>query len=216
RMMIYLDRPLERIAYVEAKGFLTEGPDSELDSSCEPARLYDASCPPWQAQPGLCTPQTCERNPDRSPVAPCVCGQRASYNIGQIGRSNRDEYNEPWGNYFIDGFKADCWKDTEDPPFPTQEWFCLSWEVNPREQRARFYMNDVEIEGLRFGLEDDGTGELVSTDPRFSGCLGGRETIAALPELDTLRIGANPSKEQPAHTIWIDDIVVDDAPVSCR
>lgn len=215
RMMVFLEQPLERVQFLEAKGFLREGPDRDGDASCDPPRVYDADCPPWEARTGTCTAASCERN-DGIPQGSCVCGNRANYNVGQIGRAGRDEFNQPWANYFIDGFKADCWKDTTDPAFPVREWFCLSWEIDSDSQIARFYRDEEELIGLRFGLEEDGQGGLRSIEPRFSGCLNDREPVATIPYIDTLRLGANPVKTQPGSRIWVDDLIVDDAPVRCR
>lgn len=215
RMMVYLDQPLERVQFVEAKGFLREGPDRDGDLSCDPTKVYDFDCPPWEARTEVCIPTPCERD-GGVPQGSCVCGNRANYNVGQIGRAGRDEFNRPWANYFIDGFKADCWKDTDDPEFPVREWFCLSWEIDSDSQVARFYRDEQELIGLRFGLGDDGEGGLRSVEPRFTGCLNQREPIATIPYIDTLRLGANPVKTQPESRIWIDDIVVDNAPVRCR
>ncbi|MEM9192774.1 MAG: hypothetical protein AAGF12_26605 [Myxococcota bacterium] len=203
RMMVYMDKLLNRWSFVTATGF-APNPSLGTPDSCPPWEAYTESCPPWEQYARGCAPMTCRVQDDPN----CACENLANYNIGGVRDGNA------FGNYFVNGFRADCWKHTP-VIYPEREWFCFRFSIDRENDQGRFWINETEIEELRLGVEVQADGSTRDVRPEGDGCLGGRDASWVVPYFANIDVGFNPLKDQPANSVWIDDVVIDDEPVVC-
>ena len=99
---------------------------------------------------------------------------------------------------------------TNTPPapeyrLPKNQWACLRWHFDTRQNRLAFWLNDVAL-------------TQITVDQTGDGCV-------AQDELDIwrgpgdfrwLRVGVEQyHPDAGARTLFVDDITIDDKPVSC-
>ena len=136
------------------------------------------------------------------PASP-QAGNYASYIMSSLPRDGVNTYS------FVDGLDTgsgyqDCWAQgmTE---MPTDEWTCVAFEIDSLGRHLRMY-------------KDDGADPIVSVDETGQGCVAptpGDSTWWG-PVIDQLFVGGWSFHDMDAPLeLWIDDVIVDTAPVAC-
>jgi hypothetical protein len=112
----------------------------------------------------------------------------------------------PWG--------TDCWKqpdfDPATPPapeyrLPKNEWACLRWFFDARNNRLAFWLNDVPLHQIEINQTGDGC---MAQDQK--GVWHGPAAFEWL-HLGIEQYHANAA----AHTLFLDDLVIDTRPTAC-
>lgn len=114
----------------------------------------------------------------------------------------------PWG--------TDCWKQpafdpaSSQPPepeyrLPKNEWACLRWHFDARENRLAFWLNDVPLNQIEVQQTGDGC---LAQDQQ--GIWHGPEAFEWL-HLGIEQYHANAA----ARTLYVDDLAVDTRPTAC-
>ena len=132
-----------------------------------------------------------------------LAGNYAAYIMSSLPADGVNTYS------FVDGLSGgpsyqDCWAQG-DTPMPTGQWTCVSFEMDSLARRLRMY------------VDGDPT-PIVSVDDTGQGCVSpvAGDSLWYGPEIDELFVGTwsfHPM-EAPLE-VWIDDLVVDTAPVAC-
>lgn len=130
-----------------------------------------------------------------------VSGRYASYILSSLPRDGVNTYS------FVDGLGGgaeyqDCWFQGMEP-MPVGRWACVSFEMDSVARRLRMSL--------------DGT-EIVAVDDRGQGCVGSvpGDSLWYGPMIENLFVGAWSFHPMDAPLeVWIDDVVVDTAPVAC-
>lgn len=136
------------------------------------------------------------------PSAP-LAGNYASYIMSSLPSDGVNTFS------FVDGLAGgpdfqDCWA-RGDTPMPTGEWTCVSFEMDGLARRLRMYV-------------DGDPAPIVSVDDTGQGCVSPvpGDSLWYGPEIDTMFVGTWSFHPMDAPLeLWIDDLVVDTAPVAC-
>jgi hypothetical protein len=136
------------------------------------------------------------------PSAP-LAGSYASYIMSSLPSDGVNTYS------FVDGLAGgpdfqDCWARGETP-MPTGQWTCVSFEMDSLERRLRMYV-------------DGDPNPIVAVDDTGQGCVSpvAGDSLWYGPEIEDLFVGTwSFHPMQAPLEIWIDDLVVDTAPVAC-
>jgi hypothetical protein len=132
--------------------------------------------------------------------------RRATYLMSSLPRNGENTYS------FVYGLSADgpdpfqdCWNQSETP-MPSAGWQCVRFEMDSEQRRLRLYLgNDTMPE--------------VSVDETGQGCVGDvvpDDTPWYGPSVEEIYVGAWSFHPMDAPLdVWIDDLVVDFAPVPC-
>ncbi len=132
-----------------------------------------------------------------------LAGNYAAYIMSSLPSGGVDTYS------FVDGLSGgpsyqDCWA-RGDTPMPTGQWTCVSFEMDSLARRLRMY------------LDGDAT-PIVSVDDTGQGCVSPvpGDSLWYGPEIEELFVGTwSFHPMQAPLEVWIDDLVVDTAPVAC-
>ncbi|MCA9649262.1 MAG: hypothetical protein H6712_10935 [Myxococcales bacterium] len=136
------------------------------------------------------------------PSAP-IPGSSASYIMSSLPADGMNTYS------FVDGLSGgpdyqDCWA-RGDQPMPTGEWTCVSFEMDGLSRRLRMY------------LDGDPT-PVVAVDDTGQGCVAPvpGDSLWYGPLIERMFVGTWSFHPMDAPLeVWIDDLVVDTAPVAC-
>lgn len=136
------------------------------------------------------------------PSAP-LAGNYSSYIMSSLPSDGVNTYS------FVDGLSGgpayqDCWA-RGDTPMPTGEWTCVSFEMDSLARRLRMYVGGDAA-------------PIVSVDDTGQGCVSpvAGDSLWYGPEIDTMFVGTWSFHPMDAPLeLWIDDLVVDTAPVAC-
>lgn len=136
------------------------------------------------------------------PSAP-LAGNYASYIMSSLPADGVNTYS------FVDGLAGgpdfqDCWA-RGDTPMPTGQWTCVSFEMDGLARRLRMY------------VDGDPT-PIVAVDDTGQGCVApvAGDSLWYGPEIDQMFVGTwSFHPMQAPLEVWIDDLVVDTAPVAC-
>ncbi|MCA9705635.1 MAG: hypothetical protein KDK70_07300 [Myxococcales bacterium] len=136
------------------------------------------------------------------PAAP-LAGNYAAYIMSSLPADGVNTFS------FVDGLAGganyqDCWA-RGNTPMPTGQWTCVSFEMDSLDRRLRMY------------LDGDPT-PIVSVDDTGQGCVAPvpGDSLWYGPEIDQLFVGTwSFHPMQAPLEVWIDDLVVDTAPVAC-
>jgi hypothetical protein len=126
---------------------------------------------------------------------------------GHDGVTAHYRYGGMWAgkmmaNYETSGAATDCWNNSEDV-MPTGRWTCMEWRFDGPGNEMRFWLDGQELPGLY--VKDEG-----------QGCIGhelGDQWLA--PTFDRMFLGWESYQPDDAREAWIDDVVIDDAPIGC-
>jgi hypothetical protein len=131
---------------------------------------------------------------------PAMSGTSANYNLGGMGGL--------MANYYRDTSPAaDCWQ-TKDSMFPTNRWVCVAFFYDGVNNEIRFWMDGVEVPELHvYGNQKTA---MTCTDSSVDG-----KWYA--PQFQNIGIGWESYQHDVdgGHDAWIDDIVLDSAPIPC-
>ena len=107
-----------------------------------------------------------------------------------------------WGIGADGGPTGDWTNWTESAPTVADRWTCVEWKLDPATNGVTTWFDGV-----------------TSPDLSVTGSEhGGNDVPFVLPQVDTLKIGwqlYQPNTAPEQFTLWIDDIVLDDARVGC-
>lgn len=132
-----------------------------------------------------------------------LAGNYASYIMSSLPSDGVNTFS------FVDGLSGgpdyqDCWA-RGDTPMPTNQWTCVSFEMDGLARRLRMY------------VDGDPT-PIVSVDDTGQGCVSPvpGDSLWYGPEIDTMFVGTWSFHPMDAPLeMWIDDLVVDTAPLTC-
>jgi hypothetical protein len=136
------------------------------------------------------------------PSAP-LAGNYAAYIMSSLPADGVNTYS------FVDGLSGgpsyqDCWA-RGDTPMPTGQWTCVSFEMDSLARHLRMYV-------------DDDPAPIVSVDDTGQGCVSpvAGDSLWYGPEIEDMFVGTwSFHPMQAPLEVWIDDLVVDTAPVAC-
>ena len=116
-------------------------------------------------------------------------------------------YGGMWGgkmmaNYETWNLATDCWNNS-DTVMPTGRWTCMEWKLDGPNDEMRFWLDGTEIEGLHVAQQGQGCG----------GHDLGDDWLA--PDFDKMWLGWESYQNDDAREAWIDDVIIDDAPIGC-
>lgn len=133
---------------------------------------------------------------------PLPGGLRATYNYGGMGGL--------MANYYKDSKPqpTDCWQ-TKSQAFPTGKWACVAFVLDGKTNQMRFSLDGVDIPELHVvgDAKTDATCTVKGVDGKW---------YAPSP-FENVSVGWESYQHDSvgAHTAWIDDVVLDDAPMGC-
>lgn len=133
---------------------------------------------------------------------PLPSGLRATYNYGGMGGL--------MANYYKDSKPqpTDCWQ-TKTQAFPTGKWACVAFVLNGKTNEMRFSLDGAEIPELHVvgDTKSDATCTVKGVDGKW---------YAPSP-FENVAVGWESYQHDVAgaHAAWIDDVVLDDAPIPC-
>jgi hypothetical protein len=105
-------------------------------------------------------------------------------------------------NYDTSNASTDCWQHSATV-MPIGKWTCFAWKLAGPTNDMQLSMDGVEIGDLHVGTKGQG-------------CIGHDFSDAWLaPTFDRAEIGWESYQTDVGHTMYIDDVVLDDAPVAC-
>jgi hypothetical protein len=105
-------------------------------------------------------------------------------------------------NYETNGVSSDCWQHSATA-MPTGTWACVEWKFDGTQDRMELWLDGAKLDDLTVL----GQGE---------GCIGhdtGDQWLA--PTFERLRLGFESYQSDDPRELWIDDVVIDDAPIGC-
>ena len=106
------------------------------------------------------------------------------------------------GNYDTDGASTDCWQHSKTK-MPIGKWTCFAWKLDGVSQELHIAMNGTPVADL----------DVIK---KGQGCLGndlGGQWLA--PTFKSTTIGWESYQQDVGHTMYIDDVILDTAPVDC-
>lgn len=126
----------------------------------------------------------------------------AVYNYGGMGGLMANYYKSTTPN------PTDCWQSNSQA-FPTgAKWTCVAFQLDGTNDEMRYWIDGVEITDLHvIGMsKTDATCTVKGVDGRW-----------LAPTFDSVRVGWESYQDDKAgaHVAWIDDVILDDNPVSC-
>ncbi len=127
-------------------------------------------------------------------------GLSSTYNLGGMGGL--------MANYYKNSNPAtDCWQ-TKNQMFPTNRWVCVAFLYDGVNDEIRFWMDGVEVPELHVvgNQKTDQTCTVAGVDGKWYA-----------PTFQNLGIGWESYQHDVAgaHDAWIDDVVLDTAPIPC-
>lgn len=110
--------------------------------------------------------------------------------------------NDIMANYDSSGKASDCW-DHSKTKTPLNKWACWSWKfVGPTNELQ------LAIDGV-----DVADAHVVN---KGEGCISrGLLDVWAAPTFTKASLGWESYQQDPGHTMYIDDVILDDKPVAC-
>ncbi len=126
---------------------------------------------------------------------------------GHAGVDSFYRYGGMWGgkmmaNYETSGLATDCWNNS-NAVMPTGKWTCMEWKFDGPANEMRFWLDGQEVSDLH--VKDQGMG------------CGGHDLADQwlAPTFDKMWLGWESYQNDDAREAWIDDVVIDDAPIGC-
>jgi hypothetical protein len=105
-------------------------------------------------------------------------------------------------NYETSMISTDCWHHSQTT-MPVGEWSCMEWQFDGPNDRMRFWIDGEEITDL----DVMGSG---------MGCIGNDLSGQwPAPTFDEIRVGWESYQPDDPREAWIDDVIIDDAPIGC-
>jgi hypothetical protein len=133
---------------------------------------------------------------------PVGSGLTATYNYGGMGGLMANYYKNSTPN------PTDCWQ-TKTQTFPTSKWTCVAFQLDGKNSEMRFWLDGTEIPELHVvGMsKTDATCTVKGVDGKW---------YAPNP-FQNISVGWESYQHDVAgaHTAWIDDVILDDAPIAC-
>ena len=123
-------------------------------------------------------------------------GVRASSRYGgqQMGRM--------MANYDTSGAKSDCWQHSATV-MPTGKWACFAWKLAGPKNDMTLAMDGKDIADLKVGEKGQGC---ISHD---------LADVWLPPTFERAALGWESYQQDLGHTMYIDDVILDDQPIAC-
>lgn len=126
---------------------------------------------------------------------------------GHAGVQSYYRYGGMWAgkmmaNYETAGLSTDCWNNS-NTVMPTGKWTCMEWKFDGPANEMRFWLDGTEVSDLH--VKDQGMG------------CGGHDLSDQwlAPTFDKMWLGWESYQQDDARDAWIDDVILDDAPIGC-
>jgi hypothetical protein len=102
---------------------------------------------------------------------------------------------------------TECWQHKQGSQLPSGKWQCMAYELNGETNEARFSLGPTDIPELHVIGSTRTTADCVSkdVDPKW---------YAPNP-FTALVLGWENFGQDVARDTWLDDVVIDDEPVTC-
>jgi hypothetical protein len=125
----------------------------------------------------------------------------ATYNYGGMGGLMANYYRNTAPKV------TDCWQ-TKAQTFPTNAWTCVAYQYDGKNNEMRFWLDGKEIPELHVvgNTKDDSTCTEKGIDGKWYA-----------PTFKNVSVGWESYQHDVAgaHAAWIDDVILDDAPIAC-
>ncbi|UQA59460.1 hypothetical protein [Polyangium aurulentum] len=106
-------------------------------------------------------------------------------------------------NYETNGIGSDCWHHAKDEVVPVGKWACVEWKFDGPKNEMQFWLDGAEIQTLHV----QGAGQ---------GCVHQPADFPwTAPSFEKMAIGWESYQADEARTMWIDDVVISEAPIGC-
>lgn len=106
------------------------------------------------------------------------------------------------GNYDTTSKKTDCWQHSESK-MPLNKWTCFAWKLDGVNQELHISMDGKPVTDL----------DVVK---KGQGCIGNDFNGQWLaPKFTSTTLGWESYQADVGHTMYIDDVILDSAPVAC-
>jgi hypothetical protein len=111
-------------------------------------------------------------------------------------------------NYETSGVASDCWHHSQQA-MPTGVWACMEWQFDAATDTMRFYLNGAEVSDLTVQNANDPPGN-------GDGCISnGTNGKWNFPEFDKVSLGLELYQNDPARTVYIDDVALGTERIGC-
>jgi hypothetical protein len=111
-------------------------------------------------------------------------------------------------NYETQGTSSDCWHHSQQA-MPTGDWACMEWQFDAATDTMNFYLNGAQVSDLTVQNANDPAG---SGDGCISNGTMGKWNF---PEFDKVSLGLELYQNDPARTVYIDDVALGTERISC-
>lgn len=119
----------------------------------------------------------------------------ASYNYG-------GQLDTLLANYDTKGASTDCWKHSKTA-MPIGKWVCFAWKLAGPTNELQLFTDSGELADMH--VTNKGEGCLAND-------LGG---VWSAPAFANASVGWESVQNDPGHTMYIDDVIFDDKPLTC-
>jgi hypothetical protein len=110
--------------------------------------------------------------------------------------------NDIMANYDTTGKATDCW-DHSKTRTPLDKWACWSWKFAGANNELQLAIDGVDVADAHVVNKGEG-------------CLGnGLAGVWAAPTFTKASLGWESYQQDPGHTMYLDDVILDDKPVAC-
>jgi hypothetical protein len=128
-----------------------------------------------------------------------IPGMESITGLYRYGGMNDDRW---LANYETLGAASDCWRNSETA-MEDGRWVCMEWRFSQPEDRMQLWVDGDEITD-------------VAVDDRGDGCVHAEwDGVWRGGAWERLQLGWEHYQQSIAHEVWIDDVVIDDAPIGC-
>lgn len=128
-----------------------------------------------------------------------IRGMESITALYRYGGMNDDRW---LANYETRGAGSDCWRNS-DVAMQAARWVCMEWRFSEPEDRMQLWIDGVEITDAAVTERGDGC-----VDDTWDGHWYGGAW-------ERIHLGWEHYQQSIAHDVWIDDVVIDDAPIGC-
>ncbi len=106
------------------------------------------------------------------------------------------------------GTSSDCWHHSQQA-MPTGEWACMEWQFDAATDTMKFYLNGTQVNDLTVQNANDPPGN-------GDGCISdGTMGKWNFPEFDKVSLGLELYQNDPARTVYIDDVALGTEQIHC-
>jgi hypothetical protein len=128
-----------------------------------------------------------------------IAGQSGVRGMNRYGGQHMGKLS---ANFESSGKKSDCWQHSQTV-MPIGRWACFAWKLEGPKNEMQIALDGDDIADLKVG-------------EKGQGCIGHDfQDIWTPPTFERAVIGWESYQQDAAHTMYVDDVVLDDKPIAC-